>query len=98
MSEGPPTAEARDPEAPPRDTSLFGRAKRLVKIVVAFTLIGIGALFGLVPLVPGWPLGLLGLSMLAAEFAWARRMMRRLREGATSIKEAAFWRRRKPKG
>lgn len=93
----PTEAAAGQDAAPALDQSLLGRAKRLVKIVVAFTLIAIGALFGLVPLIPGWPLGLLGLSMLAAEFAWARRMMRRIREGATSVREAAFRRRPKAK-
>lgn len=78
------------------DRTLLGHAKRIVRIVTAFILILVGALFGLVPLIPGWPLALLGLSMLAIDFVWARRMMRRLKEGASSIREAAFWR-KKPK-
>lgn len=98
VPKGPEKANAEGTAPRPPDPSLFGRAKRFVKIVVAFTLIAIGALFGFVPLVPGWPLGLLGLSMLAAEFAWARHIMRRIREGATSVREAAFGRRPKPKG
>jgi flagellar biosynthesis component FlhA len=48
--------------------------KRAFRIVVAFTLIAIGALLGLVPGIPGWPLALLALSLLAVDFVWAHRL------------------------
>ncbi len=67
------------------------RAWRLIKIVFAFTIILFAFLLGFVPGIPGWPLALFGLSMLAAEFVWARRLMKRVKRGASRLKDAALW-------
>ncbi|HEX9816296.1 MAG TPA: PGPGW domain-containing protein [Candidatus Thermoplasmatota archaeon] len=71
------------------------RAWRLIKIVFAFTIIVFAFLLGFVPGIPGWPLALFGLSMLAAEFVWARRLMKRVKRGANRLKDAALWPRKK---
>lgn len=92
--------EPPDPGAPsvagvPPDVQKFHlmrQAKRLVKIVFAFTIIVVAFALGFVPGIPGWPLALFGLSILAAEFVWAARLMKRVRGGATRLKEAALWR------
>jgi uncharacterized protein (TIGR02611 family) len=50
------------------------QAKRLVKIVVGFTLLLLGAVLMLTP-GPGWPVIFAGLVLLAAEYLWARRLL-----------------------
>jgi hypothetical protein len=74
---------------------VIGQTKRWLRIVFAFMLITIAAILGLVPLIPGWPLGIFGLSILAAEFAWARRLMKRLRKEGVRLRDAITWRRPK---
>jgi uncharacterized protein (TIGR02611 family) len=61
------------------------QAKRLVKIVVGFTML----LFGVIMLVtpgPGVPIIIFGLALLAAEFVWAKRLLNRLKEQGSKLK------------
>lgn len=74
------------------DRTLLRRAKRLIRIVFAFTLLVIGAILVPVPLVAGWPIILVALSILAVEYVWARRLMNRIKRGAVRVKDAALWR------
>jgi hypothetical protein len=67
------------------------KAWRLIKIVFAFTIIIFAGLLGFVPGIPGWPLAIFGLTMLAAEFVWANRLLKRIKSGAARLKDAAFW-------
>jgi tellurite resistance protein TerC len=62
------------------------QAKRLVKVIVGFTLL----LFGVVMLVtpgPGWVAIGLGLALLAAEFVWARRLLNRLKAEGNRLRQ-----------
>lgn len=94
----PRRLEPSDPDAPtvagvPPSTpspTLLHRAWRLIKIVFAFTIIVFAFLLGFVPGIPGWPLALFGLSILAAEFVWARRLLKQIRSGAKRLKDAAL--------
>ena len=59
-------------------------ATRLAVAIVGFTI----TLLGVVMLVtsgPGWLMILLGLGVLSVEFVWARRLLRRLKEGAAEL-------------
>ena len=63
------------------------QAKRLIKVVVGFTVI----LFGCVMLVtpgPGLAAIVGGLAILATEFVWARRLMKRFKEEAVNAKNS----------
>jgi uncharacterized protein (TIGR02611 family) len=65
------------------------QAKRLIKIVIGFTLL----LAGLVMLItpgPGWAAIIGGLVLLAAEFAWARWLLRKIKERGIQIRDAVF--------
>lgn len=52
----------------------FQQTKRFLKILMGFTLLGMGALMLFTP-GPGWLTILLGLGILAAEYVWARRLL-----------------------
>lgn len=56
-------------------------ARGLVALVVGFTLLLVGGAFLFLP-GPGTPVIILGLTVLATEFVWARRWLRRLRAAA----------------
>lgn len=89
MAARSPDDETQPPPLPESGVQLaVRRAKRLVKIVVAFTLILIAFAFGFIPGIPGWPLAFVGLAMLAAEYVWARRLLNRIRREGLRLKEA----------
>ena len=79
---------------------LLRQVRRFLLIVFGFTLIFFGFLLGFVPGIPGWPLGLFGLSILAGEYVWARRILKRVHEGASRLRDVLLprWvrRRRRP--
>jgi hypothetical protein len=52
---------------------------KALRILAALLLLLGGALAGLIPFVPGWPLGLAGLLILAEYFPGIRQLLRRLR-------------------
>ncbi len=65
------------------------QAKRLIKIIIGFTVI----LFGLIMLVtpgPGIVAILIGLAILGTEFVWARRLMKRFEKEANNVKNSFF--------
>jgi hypothetical protein len=65
------------------------QATRLAVAIVGFTV----TLLGVVMLVtpgPGWLMILLGLGILGVEFVWARRLLRRLKEGAAELACSVF--------
>ena len=68
----------------------FNKAKRLVRIVVGFTLLAIGAVALVLP-GPGWLTIALGLALLASEFVWARRLLDRVKAGAGKVQNAIRW-------
>jgi Putative transmembrane protein (PGPGW) len=57
------------------------QTKRILKTVAGGALVASGVAFSVVPFVPGFPLILVGLAVLATEFHWARRMQARVRSG-----------------
>ena len=60
------------------------KTKRLLKIIFGFTLLVIGVAMLVLP-GPGWLTIGLGLVVLAAEFIWARRLLKRLNEQAIKL-------------
>lgn len=65
------------------------QAKRLIKIVVGFTVLLAGVVMLVTP-GPGWVTIALGLAILAAEFVWARRLLDHLKEKGGKIRDAVF--------
>ena len=66
------------------DESLH-QAKRLVKIVVGFTMLLLGVVMLVTP-GPGVPVIIFGLALLAAEFVWAKRLLNRLKAQGEKLK------------
>jgi len=60
-------------------------AKRILKIVLGFALLGLGVALIFTP-GPGWLTILLALGLLAAEFGWARRLLDRMKEEGARIR------------
>lgn len=67
----------------------FQQAKRLVKIVIGFTLLLIGLIMWFTP-GPGTVAIIGGLALLAAEFVWARRLLDRLKAQGAKIRDSIF--------
>ena len=65
------------------------QAKRILRIVFGFTLLGIGVVMIFTP-APGWLVILLGLGVLAAEFVWARRLLDPVKEQGTRLRDTVF--------
>ena len=65
------------------------QAKRYLRIVFGFTLLGIGVVMIVTP-GPGWLTILLALGILAAEFVWARRLLDRLKQQGVRLRETVF--------
>ena len=61
------------------------QVRRFFKILGGFTLLALGAIMLFTP-GPGWLVMFLGLTLLAAEFVWAKRLMDRMKEQSTRIK------------
>jgi len=57
------------------------QAKRLIKIVVGFTLVALGIAMLVLP-GPGIVTIMLGLAILSAEYVWARRLLDRMKSVA----------------
>lgn len=65
------------------------QAKRLMKIILGFTLLALGVVMIFTP-GPGWLTIVFGLGVLAAEFVWARRLLDRMKEQGVRLREAVF--------
>lgn len=65
------------------------QARRAIIAVVGVTVIALGAVMIVTP-GPGWLVIFLGLSVLAAEFVWARRLLNRLKHKGGQVREAIF--------
>jgi uncharacterized protein (TIGR02611 family) len=63
------------------------QARRFLKILFGFTLLALGVVMIVTP-GPGWLTILLALGVLAAEFVWARRLLDRLKEQGTRLRDA----------
>jgi len=65
------------------------QVRRFFKILGGFTLLGVGAVMLVTP-GPGWLVIFLGLTLLAAEFVWARRLMDRMKEQGMRLKDSVL--------
>ena len=65
------------------------QVRRFFKVLGGFTLLGLGAVMLFTP-GPGWLVIFLGLTLLAAEFVWARRLMDRMKEQGTRVKDSVL--------
>jgi uncharacterized protein (TIGR02611 family) len=65
------------------------QVRRFFKILGGFTLLLVGALMLFTP-GPGWLVIFLGLTLLAAEFVWARRLMDRMKHQSNRLKDTVL--------
>lgn len=65
------------------------QVRRFFKILGGFTLLLIGAVMLFTP-GPGWLTIFLGLTLLAAEFVWARRLMDRMKHQGNRLKDSVL--------
>ena len=65
------------------------QVRRAFRIVAGFTLLLAGVVMIVTP-GPGWLVIFLGLSLLAAEFIWARRLMDRMKRQSDRVREAVW--------
>lgn len=65
------------------------QVRRFFKILAGFTLMVLGLLMLFTP-GPGWLVIFLGLTLLAAEFVWARRLMDRMKQEGTRLKDSVL--------
>ena len=62
------------------------RVRRVFLIVAGFTLLVLGIIMIFTP-GPGTPVILMGLGLLAVEFVWAKRIMKRVKHEGTRLKD-----------
>lgn len=62
---------------------------RFFKILAGFTLLLIGVVMIFTP-GPGWLVIFLGLTLLAAEFVWARRLMERMKQEGNRLRDTVW--------
>jgi len=60
------------------------QARRIIVAVIGFTVLLVGIVMIVTP-GPGWLVILLGLSILSAEFVWARRWLRRIKKTGSDL-------------
>lgn len=65
------------------------QVRRAFRIVSGFTLLLVGVVMLVTP-GPGWVTIFLALSLLAAEFVWARRLMNRIKHEGGRLKDAVL--------
>lgn len=65
------------------------QAKRAIKIVIGFTVLLAGVVMLITP-GPGLVVIAGGLAILAAEFAWARWLLNKLKERGVQLRDAVF--------
>jgi uncharacterized protein (TIGR02611 family) len=65
------------------------QVRRFFRILGGFTLLIVGVVMLFTP-GPGWPVVFLGLTVLAAEFVWARRLMDRMKHEGNRLKDTVL--------
>lgn len=63
------------------------QAKRLITVVIGFTVL-LGGIIMLVTPGPGLATMVLGLALLATEFVWAKKLIKRFNHHATNVKNS----------
>lgn len=56
------------------------RLVRLALLTLGWTLLGLGVIGGLLPVIQGWPFGVAGAAILYVESRWVQRTFRRYRQ------------------
>ena len=69
-------------------------AKRVIILVVGFTVLIIGIILIPTPVVPGLPVVIAGLAILAIEFVWARKLLNRFKEKGSHLRDIIFRRKK----
>lgn len=64
---------------------LLKNARRLVIAVIGGTVLLLSLVGYIMPIIPGIPLTFLGLAILATEFVWAKRLLRKAKTKAKEI-------------
>lgn len=88
VSESP---QVSPPASPPLENGHLAALKGVVRKIVVGVIGGTVLLAGVAMLVlpgPGWVTIIVGLGILATEFAWAARVYQRVKEGASTVSEA----------
>jgi uncharacterized protein (TIGR02611 family) len=65
------------------------QVRRFFKILGGFTLLVVGVIMVFTP-GPGWLVIFLGLTVLAAEFVWAKKLMNRMKQESTRLKDTVL--------
>lgn len=65
------------------------QVRRFFRILAGFTLLLVGLVMFFTP-GPGWLVIFLGLTLLAAEFVWARRLMERMKQEGSRLKDSVW--------
>ncbi len=65
------------------------QVRRVFRIAAGFTLLLVGVIMFFTP-GPGWLVVFFGLTLLAAEFVWAKRLMDRMKQEGTRFKESVM--------
>ena len=70
----------KKPRAPRGLVRRRSRPARIALLALGWTLLALGLIGGLLPVIPGWPLGVAGVAILYSESRWVRRTLRRWRQ------------------
>src|SRR5215469_3367963 len=81
----PLSSAHRVSETSPMIVRTVEQVRRAFRIVAGFTLLLVGVVMIVTP-GPGWLVIFLGLSLLAAEFIWARRLMDRMKRESERVR------------
>lgn len=65
------------------------QVRRVFRILTGFTLLLVGVIMFFTP-GPGWLVVFLGLTLLAAEFVWAKRLMDRMKHEGNRLKDTVL--------
>ncbi len=68
----------------------FKQAKRIIIIVIGFTVLLIGIVGLVLPVLQGTVAIILGFAILGSELVWAKKLSKRFGEGANNIKNSIF--------
>ena len=65
------------------------QVRRFFRILAGFTLVLVGVIMFFTP-GPGWLVVFFGLTLLAAEFVWAKRLMDRMKQESNRLKDTVL--------